>query len=66
MSLLPLFPLIILLPVYQITRKSRDKELQIEANIKSRGALEGTFSIILLFHKKSLASLKLYYSRTCR
>ena len=39
------------------SQKSRDKELQIEANIKSRGALEGTFSIILLFHMKSLPPL---------
>ena len=55
MWLLSLFPLIIL--VYQITRKSRDKELKIVADVKSRGALKGTFSFILLLHKTSLPSL---------
>ena len=44
----------------QITQKSRDKELKIVANVKSRDAVECTFSFILLFHKKSLPSLKLY------
>ena len=57
MLLLSLFPLIILLPVYQITRKSRDKEVKTVADVKSRGALKGTFSFILLFHKKSLPFL---------
>ena len=54
------------LPFTQITQKSGDKKLKIVANVKSRDALECTFSCNLLFHKKSLPSLKLYYTWTCR
>ena len=64
MLLLALFPLIILLPVYQITRKSRDKELKIVADVKSRGTLKGTFSFILLLNLRFLnfKSVPVFYN----